>query len=176
LNLEAMAARSRVKLAEKNFYPDIGVGLQWEQMERPGGGSMEKGKDAVLLVFSLNVPLWQDSYKGAQRQAVAEATSIEQQKIDTENSILTKMSQSYYEYNDSIRKIRLYRDVLIPKGKELLQSSETAYRGGTIDFLSLLDAQRMLLDYHLSYERATADNRQKLAELEMLVGTELDLR
>jgi len=136
LNLEAMAARSRVKLAEKNFYPDIGVGLQWEQMERPGGGSMEKGKDAVLLVFSLNVPLWQDSYKGAQRQAVAEATSIEQQKIDTENSILTKMSQSYYEYNDSIRKIRLYHDVLIPKGKELLQSSETAYRGGTIDFLS----------------------------------------
>jgi outer membrane protein, heavy metal efflux system len=175
LNLEAMAARSRIKLAEKNFYPDVGVGLQWEQMERPGGGSVDKGKDAVLLIFSLNVPLWQDSYKGAQRQAVAEAMSIEQQKINTENSILTKMSQSYYEYNDSSRKIRLYRDVLIPKGKELLQSSETAYRGGTIDFLSLLDAQRMLLDYHLSYERAMADNRQKLAELEMLVGTELDL-
>jgi outer membrane protein TolC len=176
LNLEAMAARSRVKLAEKNFYPDVGIGLQWEQMERPGGSMQQNGKDAVLLMFSLNVPLWQDSYKGAQRQAVAEATSIEQRKIDTENSILTKMSQSYYEYNDSIRKIWLYRDVLIPKGKELLQASETAYRGGTIDFLSLIDAQRMLLDYYLSYQRSLADNRQKLAELEMLVGTELDSR
>jgi hypothetical protein len=38
----------------------------------------------------------------------------------------------------------------------------------------LVDAQRMLLDYHLSLQRAIADNQQKLAELEMLAGTELD--
>ena len=44
----------------------------------------------------------------------------------------------------------------------------------SIDFLSLIDAQRTLLDYHLSYQRALADNRQKLAELEMLAGTELN--
>jgi outer membrane protein TolC len=70
----------------------------------------------------------------------------------------------------------LYRNTLIPKGRELLQASEAAYRQGAIDFLSLVDAQRMLLDYHLSLQRAIADNRQKLAELEMLAGTELDSR
>ncbi len=42
-----------------------------------------------------------------------------------------------------------------------------------IDFLSLIDAQRMLLKYELDYERAVTNNQQKLAELEMLVGTEL---
>ena len=174
LDFEAMAAKSKVKLAEKNFYPDVGVGLQFEQMRRPGGNTQDSGKDAVLLLFSLNVPLWQDSYKGGQRQAVAEATSIEQQKVEVENSILAKAAQVYYEYNDSIRKIRLYRDKLLPKAEELLLASETAYRGGTIDFLSLIDAQRTLLDYRLSYQRVLADNRQKLAELEMLAGTELD--
>jgi outer membrane protein TolC len=52
--------------------------------------------------------------------------------------------------------------------------TEAAYRSDMVDFLSLIDAQRMLLDYYLSYERALVDNRQKLAELEMLMGTELD--
>jgi outer membrane protein TolC len=173
LNFEAMAAKSRVELAKKNFYPDIGLGVEWTQFERSGGMS---GRDSVALMFQINLPLWRDSYSAGQRQAQALAASIEQDKIDTENSLLAKTAQSYYEYNDSIRRIRLYRDTLIPKGEELLQASETAYKSGTVDFLSLIDSQRMLLDYYLSYQRALADNRQKLAELEMLVGAELEAK
>ena len=168
LNYEAMAAGSKITLAEKNFYPDIGVGVMWENMDNRGG------RDGVAMVFQMNLPLWRDSYRSGARQAQAQKASIEQQKIETENVLLTKASQSLYEYRDSIRKIRLYRNTLIPKGRELLQASEAAYREGTIDFLSLIDAQRMLLDYHLSLQRAIADNQQKLAELEMLAGTELD--
>jgi cobalt-zinc-cadmium efflux system outer membrane protein len=173
LDFGAMAAKSRIELAKKNFYPDIGVGVEWTDFERSGGMS---GRDSVALMFQMNLPLWRDSYTAGQRQAQAMAMSIEQEKIDTENSLLAKAAQSYYDYNDSIRRIRLYRDTLIPKAKELLRASETAYEAGTIDFLSLIDSQRLLLDYYLSYQRALADNRQKLAELDMLVGTELDLR
>jgi cobalt-zinc-cadmium efflux system outer membrane protein len=167
LNYEAIAAGSKITLAEKNFYPDIGVGVMWEDMDN-------RGRDGVSLVFSMNLPLWRDSYRGGARQAQAQKASIEQQRVETENVLLTKAAQSLYEYRDSIRRIRLYRNTLIPKGRELLQASEAAYREGTIDFLSLIDAQRMLLDYHLSLQRAIADNQQKLAELEMLAGTELD--
>jgi outer membrane protein TolC len=170
LNYEAMAAGSKITLAEKSFYPDIGVGVTWEDMDSRGG------RDGVAMVFQMNLPLWRDSYSAGKRQAQAQKASIEQQKIETENVRLTKASRAYYEYRDSVRRIRLYRDTLIPKGRELLQASEAAYRQGTIDFLSLVDAQRTLLDYHLSLQRAIADNQQKLAELEMLAGTELDLR
>jgi outer membrane protein, heavy metal efflux system len=164
-----MAAGSKIALAEKNFYPDIGVGVTWEDMDSRGG------RDGVAMLFQINLPLWRDSYSAAERQARAQKASIEQQKIEMENVLLTKASQAYYEYRDSIRKIRLYRDTLIPKGRELLRSSEAAYRQGTIDFLSLIDAQRTLLDYHLSLQRAIADNHQKLAELDALAGTELNL-
>jgi outer membrane protein, heavy metal efflux system len=169
LNSDILAAKSKITLAEKNFYPDVGIGVNWDNMGNDGG------RDGVSLVFALNLPLWRDSYRGAVRQAQAQKESIEQQKIETENVLLTKASQAYYEYRDSIRKIRLYRDTLIPKGRELLRASEAAYRQGTIDFLSLIDAQRTLLDYHLSLQRAIADNQQKLAVLEMLAGTELNL-
>ncbi|MBN2019053.1 MAG: TolC family protein [Sedimentisphaerales bacterium] len=170
LNFEVLAAKSGIELARKNFYPDIGVGVEWTRFERSGGMS---GRDSVALMFQMNLPLWQDSYSAGERQAQALAASIEQERIDTENALLSKAAQSFYDYNDSIRRIRLYRDTLIPKGQELLQTSETAYKAGTTDFLSLIDSQRLLLDYYLSYQRALADNRQKLAELEMLVGAEL---
>ena len=173
LNFEAMAAESKITLAEKNFYPDIGVGVEWSQFDKSGGNS---GHDAVALVFQMNLPLWRDSYSAGERQARAQKVSIEQEKIDMENALLTKASQAHYEYRDSIRKIRLYQDTLIPKGRELLRASEAAYRQGTIDFLSLIDAQRMLLEYHLSLQRAIANNQQKLAELEMLAGTELEIK
>jgi len=170
LSSEAMAARSRIELAKKNFYPDIGVGVEWTEFERSGGMS---GRDSVAVMFQMNLPLWWDSYSASERQAQAAAMSIEQEKIDTENTLLAKAAQSYYDYNDSIRRIRLYRDSLIPKAEELLRTSETAYLAGTIDFLSLIDSQRLLLEYNLSYQRALADNQQKLAEIEMLVGSEL---
>jgi outer membrane protein TolC len=173
LDFEAMAAKKRLELAKKNFYPDIGVGAEWTQFDKSGGMS---GRDSVALMFQINLPLWRDSYSAGERQARAMAASIEQEKIDTENSLLADAAQSYYDYDDSIRRIHLYRDTLIPKGKELLQASETAYKAGTIDFFGLIDSQRMLLDYYLSYQRALADNRQKLAELEMLAGAELEVR
>ena len=62
---------------------------------------------------------------------------------------------------------------MIPKAKEMLEASEVAYRSGTVDFLSLIDAQRTLLEFELSYERAVTTNLQKLAQLEMLVGEQL---
>jgi outer membrane protein TolC len=170
LSSEAMAARSRIELAKKNFYPDIGVGVEWTDFERSGGMS---GRDSVAVMFQMNLPLWRESYSASERQAQAAAMSIEQEKNDTENTLLAKAAQSYYDYNDSVRRIRLYGDSLIPKAEELLRTSETAYLSGTIDFLSLIDSQRLLLEYNLSYQRALADSQQKLAELEMLVGSEL---
>ncbi|MHC4655130.1 MAG: TolC family protein [Planctomycetota bacterium] len=64
----------------------------------------------------------------------------------------------------------------MPKAEELLEASETAYTGGTIDFLSLVDAQRTLLEFQLRYERAVTDNQQKLANLKMLAGAELPVQ
>ena len=175
LEFEAMAAKSRIELARKNFYPDMGVGVEWAQFDKSSAAmGANSGRDAVTLMFRINLPLRRESYSAGERQARAMAASVGQEKIEMENSLLAKAAQSYYEYNDSVRRIRLYRDSLIPKAEELVGASETAYKAGTLDFLSLIDSQRLLLDYYLSHRRALTDNRQKLAELEMLAGVELN--
>jgi outer membrane protein TolC len=124
-------------------------------------------------MFSMNLPIWRESYKAAELQAKANVRKTSQQKTEVENTIIARAEQVLYDFDDSDRKIKLYGDILVPKAEELLGASETAYKGGTIDFLSLIDAQRTLLKFQLLYERAVTNNQQKLAELEMLAGTQL---
>jgi outer membrane protein TolC len=174
IDFEVIAAKSRLGLAKKKFYPDIGVGIDW--IETGGAvspGVADSGRDAVVLMFSMNLPIWRESYKAAERQAKSNVRKTEHKRVETENTIVARAEQVLYDFEDSKRKIKLYGDTLVPKAEELLQASETAYQGGTIDFLSLIDAQRTLLKFQLQYERAVTDNKQKLAELEMLAGTEL---
>lgn len=159
------SARSEVKLAKKKFYPDIGVGFA------PRTDNM--GDDSIVWMFSMNIPLWRDSYKAAEEQAKANVRKMTQQKINTENTLAANVAQVLYDIQESQRQINLNGDILIPKAEQLVNASETAYKAGTIDFLSLIDSQRMLLQYNLDYQRIITDNQQKLAELEMLVGTEL---
>lgn len=174
LGFEIEAARHRIELAKKKFWPDIGVGVDWIKTDGAVmSGVGDSGKDPVILMFTMNLPIWRDSYEAAELQAKAEMRKTSHQKTETENTIIARAVQVLYDFEDSDRKIKLYGDILVPKAEELLGASETAYQGGTIDFLSLIDAQRTLLEYQLWYERAVTNNQQKLAELEMLAGTEL---
>jgi len=167
---EIDAAKSGVALAKKNFYPDIGVGVEWTEFEKSGGMS---GRDSVALMFRVNLPLWRDSYKAGEEQARAMVRQTEHQKTDITNKRIAEAVRLLYDIGDSGRQIDLYGLGLITKTEELVQASESAYKAGTVDFLALIDAQRMLLQYRLDYERAATNYRQKLAELEMLIGQEL---
>ncbi|MFQ6036783.1 MAG: TolC family protein, partial [Sedimentisphaerales bacterium] len=174
LDFEVEAAKHRVELAKKKFWPDIGVGVDWVQTDSAlMPGSTDSGKDPVVLMFTMNLPIWRESYKAAELQAKASVRKTSQQKTEIENTIIARATRALYDFDDSNRKMKLYGDILIPKAEELLGASETAYTAETIDFLSLIDAQRTLLEYQLLYERAVTDNQQSLAELEMLTGTEL---
>lgn len=167
LAYEVEAARSSERLAKKRFYPDIGLGVGVDS------GMGDNGDDRVMARLSLTLPIWRDNYKAAQRQAKAQLNKMTQEKVQLQNTLAAKVRQILYEYQNSNREIRLYKDIVIPKAKEMVAASETAYQAGTVDFLSLIDAQRSLLQYQLEYEKAVAENAQRLAELEMLAGVEL---
>lgn len=174
LDFDIESARSRVELAKKKFYPDIGVGVDWIRTDDAlMPGTRDSGKDPVMLTLSLNLPVWRKSYEAAEIQARAIARKTRLEKTQMENTLIARVERVLYDYEDSQRKQRLYGDILVPKAQELIAASESAYQGGTIDFLSLIDAQRTLLNFELLHERAVTDGRKKLAELEMLVGDEL---
>ncbi len=158
-----------VDLAKRSYYPDIGVGVEWMDMD----GDAMSDNDEVLLGVELNLPIWRRSYRAGEQQARAAARRARYEKSQLENDLIERAERALYEFDDSGRKLRLYEEVLVPKAEELVGASETAYTVGTIDFLSLIDAQQTLLQYRLQRERVYANCWQRLAELEMLASTGL---
>ncbi len=169
MEFETAAARSRVKLAEKRFYPNFMLGGEWSLMDEHGmsnGG----GGDAVMAMFSLNIPLWADSYRAQMDRARADVRRNVRERDQREFDLESQIARTSYELRDSLRKINLYQNILVPRTREMIRVSEEAYRAGSLDFLSLIDAQRKLLVYALALERSLAWCFQQQARLERLLG------
>ncbi|MFC1735440.1 TolC family protein [Candidatus Hydrogenedentota bacterium] len=141
----------------------------WRTQLRPERTG-DSGKDPIALTLSMNMPIWRDKYRAAEREARMRTRSAEFNFLNRINMLMVETSEALFDFHDAERKIDLYRDTLIPKADESLKATETAYRGGQSGFLDLIDAQRILLDFQLSYEKARADYATSLARLEMLAG------
>jgi len=174
--IDSMAAKEKaaVDLARKGYFPDITVGLDYiETDDALLAGTRDSGKDPVVGMISVNLPIWRDKYRAAEREAIARHEASLKERTNRENSLVADLEMALYGFRDAERKIDLYRDTLIPKAKQSLKVTQQAYEAGATDFLDLIDSQRALLEFELSYERALANRAQKLAEIEMLVGMEI---
>ena len=168
------ANQSQIELANKQSYPDFTLGLDWIETGKSTSTVNDSGKDPLVLMFSVNLPIWSQKNKAAQKQAAYRLQATEMQKVERQNQLLARASELIYQIEDAARKMELYNNTLGQKAEELVKVSETAYRNGTADFLSLIDAQRKQIEYKLKYYRAQTDYLKSIATLEALTTTELE--
>lgn len=163
-----------IALARKNYWPDVTLGLNYigTGPTRMTGVS-DSGKDPIIAAVSINLPIWRDKLRAAEREARMRRRAAKDVKAERENALLAELKMALYGLRDAERKINLYRDTLTPKARQAMQVTDAAYRAGSADFNALVDAERVLLEFELSYERARSNYAQRLAEVEMLVGREI---
>ena len=164
-------------LAMKDYYPDLTFGLTYVQTDTAlMSGAPDSGKDPVTAMLSINVPLWWEKYRAHEREAEALLAAAIRTKTEKENRGGSMIRMVLYDLHDDERKISLYRDTLLPRARQALKTTETSFRAGKASFIDLMDAQRVLLQFELSHQRALVDRAQRLAQLEMLVGREIPTR
>ena len=163
-----------VELARKDSYPDFTLGFNYiDTSEALNLNTPNSGKDPVAAVIAVNVPIWRGKYKAAVQEAQLRREAAVNMRRNRGNLLEAELRLALYRYRDSGRKIDLFRDTLTPEAEQSLNITEETYRAGKVDFLSLIDAQRLLLEFQLSSERALANHEQSLAEIEMLTGREV---
>ena len=174
LQLEVERKRHEVRLAKKESFPDITLGVGYMVTEEAiNPNTMDSGKDPWTLNAAINVPLWRGKYAAGRREAEARLRASRLEHEDRALELDALVQRVAFELRDAGRKVTLYRDTLIPKGDQSLRATSTAFEAGRLEFLNVIDAQRVLLEFQLSYERALADQLSRLAKLEMLVGRQL---
>lgn len=175
LDAKIRESEVRVSLAKKSFFPDLTLGVDYiETGDARLAGVVDSGKDPVLITGSINLPLWLGKNRAGLKEAEARLAEASKGRENREHTLLADLKMALYRFRDAERKVSLFGDTLTPLAENSLGVAEQAYQAGRAGFLELIDAQRLLLDIQLSYQRAIADREQRLAQIEMIIGEDLD--
>ena len=71
--------------------------------------------------------------------------------------------------------VDLFRDKLVPQARQAFEANQFAYETGKASFLEWITAQRNLRDLEAMGQQHIADYYAALAELEAVVGADLNL-
>ena len=91
------------------------------------------------------------------------------QRADRAQMLRAELEATWFDYEDADRRLRLYRETLVPTSEEALGVVTQAYRAGSAPFIELIEAQRTVLELQLGTERAFAEREQALAAVEAFV-------
>jgi outer membrane protein, heavy metal efflux system len=158
--------RAEYMLAWNEFLPDFSA--RYEQMIMDGSGGKWKG------MLGMTVPIW---FWAKQASGVSEMKSelaMFRADYDTmENMTLFDVRQAYTRVMSHKKLVETYETSFVPQAEQALKASLTGYEAGEVDFLNLLDSERMLLDIKTDYYRMVSDLEIAKAQLEKAVGTDL---
>jgi outer membrane protein TolC len=142
-----------------------------------GGAAMssvsDSGKDPIMATVAINLPIWRSKYRAQEREALLRRSALLDQREDKGNGLEGDAALALYHYQDAARKIGLYGNTLLPKAEQSLAVAQQAFEAGKTDFMTVIDAQRVLLEFRLAVAKAQADQGKRFAELQMLTGAGL---
>ncbi len=159
-----------IELAEKKFYPDFTLGYSY--FEEGQGNLVGAGREREP--FSLKPVTKTNFWFGKNDAYIREARLVYQSLIDELESQQDKfqfeVKEIFFQLDTAKRDVLLYKDSLLVLAKNNLEVAQTDYQSGKADFLDVLDAQRIWLDYNLLYHKYIREQNRGLAELEKTIG------
>lgn len=159
-------ARKTYSLAKQEYLPDFM--LKYERMVRDN----ELTEWAGMAGISLPIWFWQKQNFNV-KEMRKELKAMEAEFTDRSNMTLLEVKEAFSEF-EALKKLAiLYKTTYVPQAEQLLKSSSAGYEANQADFLSLLDSERMVLEFKLDYFKVLIDLEISLAELERAVGTQL---
>jgi outer membrane protein, heavy metal efflux system len=168
--LKSMQDNINMKEAElavslKESMPDFMVRLMYKDMTM--------GKDFWSTMFGFTIP--QSFWSQGKVRSKIEESRINIRKARSEysnmrNEVFLQVHEAFEMMNANNSMIVYYRKTLIPQTEQTLQSALDGYRAGTVDFMTVIDDARMLLQVRQDTLAAIVSLMESIADLEQAVG------
>ena len=157
------------RLARLAMKPDFTVA--GGAMVMPTGSNFRLGYMAEL---TMNLPsLNRARHDGETKQADA-ATDVARAELDARTTtVFLEIRQAQITVSSAQRRVKLYRDTLLPQAEAAFKASTAAYQNNRGEFMSLIDSQNLLLDIRTAYYKALSAADAGSAQLERAIGAPL---
>ena len=170
-DLQALADRIRAEeaslgLAEKEYYPDVEVSAAYDTIM--GNGPMRDLAPQVGV--RINVPLQRSCREGAVAEAQARLAQRRAELARQTDQVSFQVHEAQAQVRESQGIMQLYQEKLLPAARGNIKAAETSYVGGRIPFVSLIEAQRNLVELQDRFYEAQAELYRRWAMLERVVG------
>lgn len=167
------AAKAKVDLAHKDYYPDFTVGGGYAYRQNTLSG--QSRSDFASVQLSMNLPIYANRKQAkAVDQRQSELLQEEYSLQDENNKIQAQIASKAVEYQQTKDKLLLLEHEIIPQAQQALDSLLKGYQLSQTDFTDLLRSQMSFFQYQTQYWQALTNTQQILAELSAEVGEELD--
>jgi outer membrane protein, heavy metal efflux system len=163
------AAELGEKLAHKEIWPDLEVGVQY------GWRSGDMGAERMgSLMLGATIPIYARSRQlkmrdEANAMRVIAAAELEAMRSETRGRI----TELYVDFTRARNLRRLYATTVLPQAEGAVTASFAAYRVGDVNFMTVLDNQMVVNRYRQEAISLEAAQGKAIAEIEMLLGRSL---
>ncbi len=169
---DASDAAARREAADR--WPSFMLGVDWIET---GPAAMpnvpDSGKDALIAMASVRLPLWWGSYTDAVGAAHAEGAAARADGAASRFAARQELEDALSAVRDAERRIRLYEGTLLPQAQTVYGSVLGGYQAGRSTIAATLLAERDVLELDVSLAKARADHATAWARLEQVVGREV---
>jgi len=166
--------RQKLKLARLNRWPDLTVSANYNAVDDEGLAPSATGHDQWWFGFGVNLPIWTEKYEAAEREALKGMLEGVADLTAEQNRIAFQVQEAYLKVEAQQKLVKLFRDTIVPQARQTVEASQSGYRAGSVDFLTLMDNWRKLLNFELMEHRALAEMERAVADLERAVGAQVE--
>ncbi|WGK66395.1 TolC family protein [Croceiramulus getboli] len=154
---------------QKEAAPSLGLGLDYVPVaERPNQSFSDNGKDIVMPMVSLSIPIFNSKYSAVTRQNELKLQEIQSQKTARLNVLESAFAKAKSQQNQA----RITYETQV-KNSEKARDAEAIllkkYETASIDFNDLLDIQQILLSFQKQQIEALKKYYQQTAIINYLV-------
>jgi len=160
------AARSRVELANRQWFPDPALNVKAQRYNEAAQAISE-----VDLGISFPIPWLNGRKYSAGALEAHKGLENAQQEFDAARvEALGLVRDQLKKIETSAQQYELYRDKILPVARQTVEASRSAYEASTGGFLELITTRRTLQDVESAALNHLADHEAAIAELDAIIG------
>jgi len=124
------AADLRIKLAQANLVPDLGVSGSYSHTGIGTGGFEQPADSTLGASLSVNLPFSRWRHQGEVESARASRTQAELQLQSAQIQVEAEVRDAYSRYQTSVARLKLYQGGVLKEADRVLEARLYAYQRG----------------------------------------------
>ncbi len=166
---DVLSAEAETRLAAREIWPDLQVGLQYGQ--RAGMGGVER---MASLMLGASLPIFARSRQLRMRDEANAMHAMASAELDAMRAeTRARVAALHAEWRRARNLQTLYRTTILPQARAAVTAALAAYRVGRVNLMTLLDDQATVNRYEQELAALESAEGMALADLEMLLGRPL---